>query len=58
MLVKNFTWSTIYIIFGKFTVNFGYIQYKMLDRGLLEFIGPTGLTKIVKNLNKQIKPLF
>ena len=37
-------------IFVKVILNFGYfITFKMLDRGLIEFIGPTGIVRIIKN---------
>jgi NADH-ubiquinone oxidoreductase chain 5 len=37
-------------IIVKFILDFGYfITFKMLDRGLIEFIGPTGIIRIIKN---------
>lgn len=32
----------------KATVAFGYLQYKLIDRGFLEFFGATGLSKFVE----------
>ena len=34
-------------IFAKFALYFGYIQYKIIDRGFLESVGPTGATRIL-----------
>ena len=37
-------------IIVKFILNFGYyISFKMLDRGLIEIMGPTGIIRIIKN---------
>ncbi len=36
-------------------MSFGYnVSYKVLDRGLIEVIGPLGITKTVKQLSKQV----
>lgn len=49
---QKFYFDKIYnLIFSKFTVFFGYnVQYKLIDRGLLELIGPSGFYATVKSL--------
>ncbi len=40
---------------GRNIMSFGYnVSYKVLDRGLIEVIGPLGITKTVKQLSKQV----
>lgn len=48
---QKFYFDRIYnLIFAKFTMFFGYIQYKLIDRGILELLGPTGLDTIINYL--------
>lgn len=55
-LWTNFTNQKFYFdiinnsIAVKATLVFGYIQYKLIDRGFLEFFGATGLSKFVEFL--------
>lgn len=42
--------------FSSFFLNFGYIfSFKLLDRGLFEFLGPIGLLRIIYTIPKKIK---
>lgn len=58
-LWNNFTNQKFYFdiinnsISVKATVIFGYLQYKLIDRGFLEFFGATGLSKFVEFLSKK-----
>ena len=58
-LWTNFTNQKFYFdiinnsIVVKATVFFGYLQYKLIDRGFLEFFGATGLSKFVEFLSKK-----
>ena len=35
------------------TVVFGYLQYKLIDRGFLEFFGATGLSRLAEQLSNK-----
>lgn len=48
---QKFYFDYLYnLIFAKLTMIFGYIQYKLIDRGLLELIGPSGFYTTIKYL--------
>jgi len=50
LMTQKFYFDQLYILtFARFSVNFGYTQYKLLDRGILEFFGPSGLTHFIRN---------
>ncbi len=43
---------------AKYFINFGYlISFKIIDRGLIEVVGPFGIVNILKNLSKQTSNL-
>jgi NADH:ubiquinone oxidoreductase subunit 5 (subunit L)/multisubunit Na+/H+ antiporter MnhA subunit len=51
---QKFYFDLIYnLTLAKFVVFFGYLQYKLVDRGLLELFGPTGITLVVKYLARK-----
>jgi proton-translocating NADH-quinone oxidoreductase chain L len=55
---QKFYFDQLYILlFGRFSTRFGYTQYKLLDRGILELFGPSGLTSFVKFLMSKFMPL-
>jgi len=56
--MQKFYFDQLYVlIFARFSVIFGYIQYKLLDRGILELMGPQGLTTLLKYLMSQFETI-
>ena len=53
-LNNKWHWDFIYNQYiGKPCMKFGHdVTYKVLDRGLIEYLGPTGVTKLLVNLTK------
>ena len=49
----------IYLIYvSRFVMNFGYkTSFKLLDRGLFEYLGPFGITLLIKKLSNNIVKL-
>ena len=44
---QQFFFNSFYNIIAKKALNIGYFQYKIIDRGLLEYFGPYGLTNLI-----------
>ena len=56
LMAQKFYIDPLYNIFiAKSVAFFGYIQYILLDRGILEKIGPYGITEIILSLTKKLK---
>jgi len=55
LALQRFYFDQLYIlIFARFSTSFGYTQYKLLDRGILELFGPSGLTYLVKSIMSKL----
>jgi NADH-quinone oxidoreductase subunit L len=46
------------LLFANFVVFFGYIQYKLVDRGFLEILGPSGLSAFIKSFALSCRTTF
>jgi NADH-quinone oxidoreductase subunit L len=55
---QKFYFDHLYnLIVATFTVAFGYIQYKLIDRGLLEIFGPSGFSGFIRSVAIQFRSI-
>jgi len=55
---QQFFFTSLYNLLAKLALNFGYFQYKILDRGLLELFSGTGFYIIILKIKQKIQYFF
>lgn len=58
LTMQKFYFDSIYnFLLASPALSFGLVQYKVVDRGLLELFGPTGISRTIQSISKMFSSL-